>query len=91
MKIKYLAMIVGAINILVLGLALLLFAVHNHESTLWTERMLDVEQKLLLDLNNLYAYGLQTGQATRNILLNRTDEIARDNFRNAHDSFINND
>src|SRR5208283_5831472 len=81
-------MIVGVINILVLGLALLLFAVHHSEITSWTARMLDVDQKLFVDLNELYAYGLQTGQSARNILLNGNDEIAKENYRNAQDSFI---
>ncbi|MBK7258280.1 MAG: HAMP domain-containing protein [Ignavibacteriae bacterium] len=38
---------------------------------------------LMLQYSNLYAGGLQTGQATRNVILNPTDTKARANFETA--------
>jgi methyl-accepting chemotaxis protein len=43
---------------------------------------------LLADLDELYASGLQTGQATRNVLISPTDAKAKSNYREAHESFL---
>ena len=56
------------------------------EKTLVT--IVDYDLELLTDLNSLYAEGLQTGQATRNILLNPGDEAAKRNYNDAHKSFV---
>ncbi len=55
------------------------------EATLVT--MVDHDLELLVELNSLYAEGLQTGQATRNLLLNPGDEAARRNYNDAHKNF----
>ncbi len=49
---------------------------------------IDRDQALLLSLNNMYAQGLQSEQATRNILLNPTDQKAKDNYAQANTEFI---
>ncbi|OGW41856.1 MAG: hypothetical protein A2010_13585 [Nitrospirae bacterium GWD2_57_9] len=51
-------------------------------------KMVEDDLALLISLNAMYAEGLQTGQATRNVLLNAGDEKARENYRNAHDNFM---
>ncbi len=56
------------------------------ETTLVT--MVDHDLELLVELNGLYAEGLQTGQATRNLLLNPGDEAARRNYNDAHKNFV---
>ncbi len=49
--------------------------------------MADVDVELLVDLNGLYAAGLQTGQATRNVLLNPHDDTGRANYQEAQRAF----
>ncbi len=55
------------------------------ERTLLT--IVDRDLELLADLNSLYSEGLQTGQATRNVLLNPGDEAAKRNYNDAHKNF----
>ena len=49
---------------------------------------LSLTEELLADLDELYASGLQTGQATRNVLLSPGDEKAKANYRDADESFL---
>lgn len=87
MKIKKLLMSVCIVNAIVLGIILALFVVHDRDIKSRTERMIGIDQTLLLDLNDMYANGLQSGQATRNVLINPGDEKAKDNYRNAQEDF----
>lgn len=45
------------------------------------------DQSFILSLNNIYAFGLQSEQATRNILLNPADQKAKDNYEKANKDF----
>ncbi len=87
MSIKKLLFSVCIVNALVLGAILALFVVHNQDVKARTERMVDIDQALLLDLNEMYANGLQTGQATRNVLINPGDEQAKANYKSANEGF----
>jgi len=49
---------------------------------------IDGDQSLLLALSNMYAQGLQSEQATRNVLLNPSDNKAKDNYKKANSDFI---
>ena len=51
-------------------------------------RMAGEDLELLVDLNELYAQGLQTGQATRNVLLDPNDKKAAANYQDAHEAFL---
>ncbi len=88
MSIRKLLFMVGVANALVLAVILVLFINHNGSMKARTEKMINTEQVLLLDLNNMYAQGLQTGQATRNVLIDPKDEKAKDNYKEAHEEFI---
>jgi len=88
MDIKKMLLIVGLANAVLLGLILALFILHNKKMNVRTERMITVDQTLLLRLNDMYAQGLQTGQATRNVLINPHDEKAKENYGKAHEEFI---
>ncbi len=88
MNIKKLLIIVGAVNAVILAFILIIFIDLNNDVKKRTEAMIAVDQTLLLGLQDMYAQGLQTGQATRNILLNPGDAQARDNYKNAHEQFI---
>ncbi|HKN18926.1 MAG TPA: methyl-accepting chemotaxis protein [Dissulfurispiraceae bacterium] len=88
MNIKKLLLAVGIANAIVLGLIMTLFVVYNGGIKDRTERMIKIDQALLLDLTDMYANGLQSGQATRNILINPTDENAKKNYRDALEGFV---
>ncbi len=88
MNIKKLLLIVGIANAVVLGVILALFIVHNGKVKTRTEKMINIDQALLLNLNEMYAQGLQTGQATRNVLINPNDEKAKNNYKEAHEIFV---
>lgn len=66
------------------------FALFN----LWTNHLtsefktfVDRDQTLAFALNEMYAQGLQSEQATRNVLINPDDNKARDNYRKAIEDF----
>jgi len=88
MNIKRLLFVVGIANAVVLGIILALFIVHNEKVKARTEKMINIDQALLLNLTDMYAQGLQTGQATRNVLINPKDEKAKENYKKAHEDFI---
>ncbi|HKN19622.1 MAG TPA: hypothetical protein VJW95_07480, partial [Dissulfurispiraceae bacterium] len=88
MNIKKLLLAVGIANAIVLGVIMTLFVVHNGGVKERTERMINIDQALLLDLNDMYANGLQTGMATRNILIDPKDEYAKGNYKIADEDFI---
>jgi len=52
------------------------------------QRLLTIEQLVLYSLNDMHAQGLQTEQATRNVLLNPSDDKAKQNFIKAHEAFL---
>lgn len=88
MNIKRLLFVVGIANAVVLGIILALFFIHNEKMKARTEKMINIDQALLLNLNEMYAQGLQTGQATRNVLINPRDEKAKSNYKEAHEIFV---
>ena len=88
MSIKRLLFTVGVINALIMAVILAVFMVHSGQAKARTQRLVSVNQKLLLDLEDMYANGLQTGQATRNVLLNPDDSKAKQNYSDANDGFL---
>ncbi len=88
MSIKKLLFIVGIANAVVLGIIIALFLVNGEKTYNRLQKMLNVDLVLLLDLNDMYAQGLQTGQATRNILINPNDAKAKENYKKSHEDFI---
>lgn len=46
-----------------------------------------MDEALLVHLQDMYAQGLQTGQAARNVLLNPADEKAKANYDAADANF----
>lgn len=52
------------------------------------EKLVKKDLALFVALNNMYAQGLQTGQATRNVLINPKDETAKKNYQKAHEEFM---
>ena len=73
----------------VLGIILLIFfsvsaIKSNTESFV---NFIDKDQVMLSSISELYAQGLQSEQATRNVLLNPTDTKAMANYKTANDDF----
>ncbi len=50
--------------------------------------MVDTDLELLINLQSMYSEGLQTGQATRNILMNPDDGKAKENYQEAQKIFL---
>ncbi len=88
MSMKRLLFAVGVVNVFALGLILAIFVLQSGKMKTRTERMIHIDQELLLDLDNMYAQGLQSGQATRNVLINPGDEKAKSNYKEAHEGFV---
>ncbi len=78
------------IGIIIIGMSIIgsfaFLQSRSAENTIVT--MVDTDIELLVDLNTLYADGLQTGQATRNIMINPNDEKAKQNYDDAHKDFL---
>lgn len=49
--------------------------------------LIEKDQGLVLALSEIYAQGLQSEQATRNVLLNPNDQKAKDNYKKADSDF----
>jgi methyl-accepting chemotaxis protein len=87
MKIKWkLNVLIGIIimSLAVVG-AVSFLQSRGMEKTIVT--MVDTDLELLVALNGMYAEGLQTGQATRNILIDPSDEKAKQNYEEAYKNF----
>jgi methyl-accepting chemotaxis protein len=87
LTIKSLLTILAAITLLGFAATLILFTLQNSRVTATFERIVNVEEALLGQLQEIYAQGLQTEQATRNVLLNPADQKAQDNYAKADGQF----
>jgi methyl-accepting chemotaxis protein len=88
MSIKKLFAVIGigmsALLLIILAIAM----VQSKGLEAGMETLLMRDQRSLLDLSNVLAQGLQTGQATRNVLLNPKDVKARENYTKAHEELL---
>ena len=75
----------SAIGLAVLG-SIAVLQGRDAEATL--VRMTRTDLELLIDLDTLYAMGLQSGQATRNVMLNPADQTGKDNYHAADRAFV---
>jgi len=64
-----------------------LFIYNSRRVSSTFEYILNVEEAILSNLQDMYAQGLQTEQATRNVVLNPTDKKARQNYDAANEKF----
>ncbi|GAB5046241.1 methyl-accepting chemotaxis protein [Thermodesulfovibrio sp. TK110] len=79
------------INIMILIVLIGLFILSYFNEKGFQERMEKLTKRdimLLIALNDMYAQGLQTGQATRNVFINPKDETAKKNYQRAHQEFM---
>ena len=71
-----------------LVLALLLFLNYEHKTSQEFDRIINLENKHSIYLHELWANGLQTEQAIRNIIFNPKDQKAAENYKNADSQFL---
>lgn len=88
MNIRRLLFIVGGVNATLLIAILALHLVNNSSLKASTEQMINVDQALLMNLQQMHTQGIQTEQATRNVILNAADKKAVENYRGAHAAFV---
>ncbi len=88
MTIRRLFQLTGLGNAILMCVIIALFIIQNRTFIEQEERTIEHDQALLFHLNNMYAQGLQTGQATRNVLLDPKDETAAKNYLKAHEAFL---
>lgn len=79
--------LVGGISALLLCLSLAASVMGIKEMSGGFNTFVERDQAISLALKDMYAQGLQSEQATRNILLNPADEKAAKNYAQAMDDF----
>ncbi|OIN99644.1 MAG: hypothetical protein AUJ49_10805 [Desulfovibrionaceae bacterium CG1_02_65_16] len=87
MTIKALLAILGGVTIAGFITTLILFTLQSRHISSTFEDIINVEEALLGQLQEMYAQGLQTEQATRNVVLNPADKTARANYEKADAKF----
>ncbi|MDR3640819.1 MAG: methyl-accepting chemotaxis protein [Humidesulfovibrio sp.] len=87
MTIKALLIILGCVTIAGFCSSLALFTLQSEHIDSTFGNIINVEEALLGQLQEMYAQGLQTEQATRNVVLNPTDKTARENYDKADAKF----
>lgn len=87
MNIRTLLWSFATFTALAVAAAIVLFSVHSRRVGATFEAIVHVDEALLGQLQEMYAQGLQTEQATRNVLLNPADQTARDNYQAADAKF----
>lgn len=79
------------INVMILLVFIGLFVISYFNEQGFEERIEKMTKKdinVLIALNDMYAQGLQTGQAVRNVFINPKDEQAKKNYQKAHQDFM---
>jgi methyl-accepting chemotaxis protein len=76
---------IGTSGLLILILVVSLAALNS--SKIQVEKLINTDQVRLLALTDMYAQGLQMGQATRNNLIKGNDAAAQANYRKARELF----
>ncbi|ACG72453.1 methyl-accepting chemotaxis sensory transducer [Anaeromyxobacter sp. K] len=79
-----LLVVVGSLALLAVASAALM---QGRASDATIARMAGSDLELLVGFESMYSAGLQTGQATRNVLLDPQDRTAKKNYRDAHEAF----
>jgi methyl-accepting chemotaxis protein len=88
MTIKRFLMILGIVNTVLMAIVVTVFTTQNRQSMSAVNILVTHDMEILSGLNDLYSLGLQTGQATRNVVLNPSDNEAQGNYSKAHEGFL---
>ena len=87
LSIKWLLVTLCGASVIGAGLTLGLLYMQQDRMLGYLENISQIDGPLLFHLQDAYAQGLQTEQATRNVILNPNDREARSNFENADKQF----
>jgi methyl-accepting chemotaxis protein len=87
LKIMKKFMVVGLMAGVLVGGSFVLFNVWTNSLVGQFKTFVDKEQAFAFALNEMYAQGLQSEQATRNVLINPSDENAKTNYLKANKNF----
>ncbi|MCS7164614.1 MAG: methyl-accepting chemotaxis protein [Thermodesulfovibrio sp.] len=87
-NIKRLLQLINIIILIVLAVLFLFSYINEKGFQERFEKLTKRDVPLLIALNDMYAQGLQTGQATRNVFINPKDEQAKKNYQKAHQEFM---
>ncbi len=87
LSIKALLAILAAVTLAGFTATLFLFTLTSQRAARTLEDIINVDEALLGQLQEMYAQGLQTCQATRNVLLNPADKKAKENYDAADAKF----
>ncbi|PKN09001.1 MAG: methyl-accepting chemotaxis protein [Deltaproteobacteria bacterium HGW-Deltaproteobacteria-8] len=87
LSIKALLALLAAVTLAGFAITLLLFVLTTQRAANTFEDIINVDEALLGQFQEMYAQGLQTGQATRNVLLNPADKKAKANHDDADAKF----
>ncbi|MDO9632462.1 MAG: PAS domain-containing protein, partial [Humidesulfovibrio sp.] len=87
LSIKALLALLAAVTLAGFAITLLLFVLTTQRAANTFEDIINVDEALLGQFQEMYAQGLQTGQATRNVLLNPSDKKAKANHDDADAKF----
>jgi methyl-accepting chemotaxis protein len=85
--IKRLLFILGVLVTASFAATVAFFLMFSSQASKTFEEIIGVEETLLAQYQEMYGQGLQTEQATRNLVLNPQDETALANYAAAHDKF----
>jgi len=88
MNIRKMLIMIGAINAVMLAGIFALHLVNNNALKSAAEQMIHRDQALLMNLERMHTQGIQTEQATRNVILNPADKKAVENYNNANAAFM---
>ena len=88
MNIRKMLLLIGAVNAAMLVAIFALHMTNNAALKAGTEQMIHVDQTLLMNLERMHTQGIQTEQATRNVILNPGDKKAVENYSNANAAFM---
>jgi methyl-accepting chemotaxis protein len=87
LSLKSLLMTLGIASVIGASLTLALLYMQQNRMLGYLQNVSTVDGPLLYHLQDVYAQGLQTEQATRNVILNPADQKARDNYASADKQF----
>ena len=87
LSLKSLLMTLGIASVVGATLTLALLYIQQNRMLGYLENVSSIDGPLLYHLQDVYAQGLQTEQATRNVILNPKDQQARDNYAQADKQF----
>ena len=80
--------VLGIFNTMLMAVVISAFLFQDKRANAVVDGLVNRNFAVMNGLNDLYSLGLQTGQSTRNVLINPKDDTARLNYTKAHNGFL---